>query len=82
MWGEKLNYSQIKKDAKERLSGNWGTVVLAIIVYGLLSGFIEGVGFLDNNIFLSLIGTIAFIILYGPLEYGICNLFLKINSLS
>ena len=74
-----MNYSLIRQDARERLRGNWGTGALIVLVYALLSTAIEGIGFVFPGDAFSLIGTIAFIIVCGPLNYGLAYCFTKIN---
>lgn len=73
-----MNYSLLRSDARERLKGNWGTAVLTVLVYMVLSIAMEGLGFVAGDL-LSLIGSIVFIIAYGPLQYGLNSVFLKIN---
>ena len=59
-----MNYKELRADARERLKGNWGVAVI--------SGFMFGDAF-------GIIGTIVFIVAYGPLQYGFNFLFLKLN---
>ena len=73
-----MNFSKIKSDVRASLRGNWGTGVLIILVYMLLSTLAEGFGYIAGDTF-SILGTIAFIIIYGPLQYGVSYAFLKIN---
>ena len=73
-----MNYALIRSDARDRLKGNWGTAVLTVLVYSLLSTAIEGIGFVMNEA-VSLIGSILFVLVVGPLQYGQATVFLKIN---
>ena len=73
-----MNYSLIRSDARDRLKGTWGPAVLAVLVYSLLSTAVEGIGFIAGDAF-TLIGSIIFIIVCGPLNYGLKYVFTKSN---
>jgi len=74
-----MNYSLIRQDARERLRGNWGIGALVVLVYSLLSTAVEGIGFIFPGDVFSLIGSIIFIIVCGPLNYGLKFVFTKVN---
>lgn len=73
-----MNYKQLRADARERLKGNWGTAVLSFLIYTLLIVAAEGSGYIVGDL-MSILGTIVFVVIYGPLQYGLNNIFLKIN---
>ena len=73
-----MNYKTIRAEARERLKGNWGTAVVVFLVYSAIVSAVEGSGFLFGDI-LSIIGSLAFIFVYGPLQYGINLIFLKLD---
>lgn len=73
-----MDFALIRKDARDRLKGNWGTAVLTVLVYTLISTAVEGVGFFSDTIF-GLLGSILFLVVYGPLQYGMTSVFLKIH---
>lgn len=73
-----MNYKSIRLDARERLKGNWATAVIAYLVYTAIATAVEGAGFIFGEFF-SIIGSLAFIFVYGPLQYGMNNIFLKLN---
>ena len=74
-----MNYSLFRSDARARLKGQWGTAALIVLVFSLLSAAVEGFGFMFDGDAFSLIGSIVFIIVSGPLTYGFYNVFTKIN---
>jgi len=73
-----VNYSAIRSDSREKLKGNWGTGALIVFLYAIISTAVEGIGVTFGGLW-GIIGTIVFIVMYGPLQYGISNVFLKIN---
>ena len=73
-----MDYKLLRSDARERLKGNWTTAVLAFLVYSAIVSAVEGAGLVLGD-FLSILSTIAFVVIYGPLQYGMSNIFLKLN---
>lgn len=66
--------SQIRANARERLTGKWGKGVLIILAY-LLVNF--GIGFVCG--LLSTIGSIALFVISTPISYGLITSFIKLT---
>lgn len=73
-----MNYSVIRKNARESLANKWGIAVLCFIVYGLISTAVEGAFWFSEA--LALLGSIAFMFIVGPLEYGFNNTLVRIKQ--
>lgn len=72
-----MNYSELRKSARESLKGKWGTAVVAYLVLLFLPGLAEGLSMGDG--LLSLVGTIATFMLMGPLDYSFRRMMIKAN---
>lgn len=72
--------SEIRKEARESLKGNWGKAICIILAYMLISfavGFVEGlVG--EETILYSII-DIAYAIISVPLSFGLIISFMKLK---
>lgn len=72
-----MNYAEIKKEARERLRGNWGIIVIAYLVMNLIIGTAETIFMFSDTLYF--IGSLSAILLTGPLTYGFSLMVLKIS---
>lgn len=72
-----MNYAEIKKEAKANLKGKWGTVVFAYLVVNLIIGTAESLFMFSDTWYF--IGSLAGLLLAGPLTYGFSRLVLNIS---
>lgn len=72
--------SEIRKEARESLKGNWGKAVCIVLAYMLVTfliGFVEGlVG--EGTILYSII-DLAYVIVSAPLSFGLIISFMKLK---
>lgn len=72
-----MNYSELRRQSRENLKGNWGTLVLAFFIMTLIEGTAETLFmFSDSWYFL---GTLATLLLTGPLTYGFSRMVLNVS---
>lgn len=72
--------SEIRKEAREALSGKWGKGVCIILAYMLITfviGFFEGL--FEGNPAIFLIIELAFIVITMPLSFGLIISFMKLK---
>lgn len=72
--------SEIRKEARESLTGKWGKAVRIILAYLLISfviGFIEGLAE-EGSTLASLLGLASFIISV-PMTFGLIISFIKLK---
>lgn len=72
--------TEIRKEARESLSGKWGKavcIVLAYILFTFLLGLVEGI--FENSGFIFLLIEIAVIIISVPLSFGLIISFMKLK---
>lgn len=72
--------SEIRKEARESLKGNWGKAVCIILAYMLIVfviGFVEG--FIGEGTILYTIIDLAFTIISVPLSFGLIICFIKLK---
>jgi len=72
--------SEIRKEAREALRGNWGKAVCIILAYLLFVfalGFVEG--FFEESGFIFLLIEIAVLVISMPLSFGLVISFLKLK---
>lgn len=70
-----MNYSEIRKSGREALKGKWGTVVVASLIVTLLPAAAEGL-FMWSS-FLSILGSLAVVLITGPLAYSFSRMILN-----
>ena len=72
--------SELRKEAREALSGKWGKGICIILAYLLITfaiGFIEGL--FENNSLLFLLIEIAVLVITVPLSFGLTISFMKLK---
>ena len=72
--------SEIRKEARESLRGNWGKAVGIVLAYMLISfivGFVEGLA--DEGTILYSIIDLAYAIISVPLSFGLIISFIKLK---
>lgn len=72
-----MNYSEIRLNARKALRGKWGVAVLAGIIVSMLPAVADG-AFMMLGL-LSILGTIAYFMVLGPLEYSYNRMMLRAN---
>ena len=75
-----MKLSEIRREAREALTGKWSKGVCILLAYLLITfaiGFV--IGFFSGNSFLSLLLTIAQLVISVPLSFGLTLAFLKIK---
>ena len=71
--------SELKKDAKIKLSGVYFKVILINLVYLIIVGFLEAFGNIINNDIISLIYQTIILIISLPFSYGLLSSMLKLS---
>jgi len=66
--------SELRRSAREQLSGNWGTAILLCLIFSIICGA-PGLIFTKINPY---IGQVISILLTGPLTLGLYTCFLKL----
>lgn len=74
-----MNISELKKDAKIKLSGIYFKVILINLVYLIIVGILETLGNIINNDILSFIYPILILIISLPFSYGLLVSMLKLS---
>lgn len=72
--------SELRKEAREALSGKWGKAVCIILAYLLFTfalGFVEG--FFEESGFIFLLIEIAVLVISMPLSFGLLISFMKLK---
>lgn len=72
--------SELRKEAREALSGKWGKGICIILAYLLITfaiGFVEGL--FENNSLLFLLIEIAVLLITVPLSFGLTISFMKLK---
>lgn len=72
--------SELRKEAREALSGKWGKGICIILAYLLITfaiGFVEGL--FENNSLLFLLIEIAVLVITVPLSFGLTISFMKLK---
>ena len=72
--------SELRKEAREALSGKWGKGICIILAYLLITfaiGFIEGL--FENNSLLFLLIEITVLVITVPLSFGLTISFMKLK---
>lgn len=64
----KIN-SELRREAREHLNGNWGTALLLCLIYNIILGLPGGIPY---------IGPVISVIISGPLMLGLAICFLKL----
>lgn len=75
-----MSISEIRKEAREALKGNWGKGVCILLAYMLFTfalGFVEGL--FEESGFLFLLIEIAVIVISMPLSFGLLISFMKLK---
>lgn len=67
--------SEIRQEAKQRMSGNWGIGIVFILVSGLILSAVSSVNIV-SDIYLTGISSLLSIFVAIPLGVGICSAFL------
>lgn len=76
-----MSISECKKEALSRLKGNWGKaigILVAYIVFNFLITIV--VGIFENNALLSLVLSIAQMLITVPLAYGLLYTYFKVYN--
>ena len=71
--------SELKKDAKIKLSGVYFKVILINLVYLIIVGVLEAFGNIINNDIISLIYQTIILIISLPFSYGLLSSMLKLS---
>ena len=75
-----MSITEIKKEARDALKGNWGKAVCIILAYMLFTfalGFVEG--FFEGNTVLFFLIEIAVLVISMPLSFGLLISFMKLK---
>ncbi len=72
--------SEIRKEAREALAGNWGKGVCIVLAYGLISFIFEMIlaAFKSNGLIVSIL-NLAISIVTVPISYGLLISFMKLK---
>lgn len=73
--------SDIRKSARENLSGKWGKGVLITLIFFLFELIVNFIGsFIEDIAFLSFIFNIAIVIISIPISFGLIISFMKLKK--
>ena len=75
-----MKISEMKREARQKLNGKWGTVILINLIHLVLTGILLMISLkLDKNqIFVQFVLSILSLIIAVPLNYGLAASMLKL----